>query len=804
MNSPYHHLTLARERASLDGETLALPTPLEVEAFAADWAVLWIAANRPDLPQEVLEAASKCASSEQWLRDLGRRLYQVIPPSLAEKLADGRPIALSFEETPPDPEAALTLSIAGYGLSIPALSLSNLPWELLCDGRDYLARTRGLVRAVEAAGTLPSLPPPGDALRVLVAMASPIWNPDLPPDHAAQPAIVDLDREAQTFRALQGLEVPISLRLHLHVTREELRDELCAGCDVFHFLGHGNINVLALEDRYGREDVLPADRLREYLLNSGVRLGLLQSCLTAAEVAGVPSVARMLLEAGIPLVLAMGQSISVSAAQTFFRDFYRELAEGGDITKAACKARLAVADAADREKAQPWEWATPILFARREALEKGVEWKPRGEGRLVVDERPRFAPPDPSLRRNPFFVGRRKERVEVAGHLDPEQPTDRPVTVLHGERGIGKTALAEEVLFRWGWWFEETLWLQGRSELVPRGLEAHLEDYRSTALVGDIGTLLQKWASTLGIALKGDEPPKALVEPILGALAAEGRKRLVVLDNMDAFIGEEALLDLLRRLPANCRALVTCPIFPEGLNANRVEVWGLFPAEAVSLVGHQVEGAVPPEVAEELYRRIGGHPMALRLVAGWVRTGKRTWEEALEEVRKAKGDLFDYIFTRSLELAGERGRRLFRLLALFAPDASREAWRAAVEMETVPFGDAVALLLGLSLVEDRGEVEGVPYYGLSPLARAVAEREAAPQEWEEGRGRMAAYYREWLEEKAPKASGPILEKEAGNLRLALEHLERKEGRETIKGLLGRLLQGVERAFEEGKAQWEKV
>ncbi len=530
---------------------------------------------------------------------------------------------------------------------------------------------------------------------------------------------------------------------------------------------------------------------------------MLQSCLTAADGPTVPSVARSLLDAGIPVVLAMGQSVSVPAAKAFFRAFYTELARGREVVEATRRARLAVADDPVSQHF-PWEWATPILMVRRDAPEEAGIWRfPEDTSRepVSVDERPRFSPPDPGLRRNPFFVGRRKERVDIARSLDPDRPTDRPVVVLHGERGIGKTALAVEAIFRWGHWFDDPLWLQGRSEPVPRELAAHLADYRSTALIGDIGALMARLADMLRVPRRGDEPPAALVEPILAALA-DGRKHLLVLDNMDAFIGEEVLLDLLRRLPAHCRALLTCPTFPEGLDAQKVGVRGLAFPEALALMVNRAEGEVPPGWAEKVYRRAGGHPMTLRLVVGWVKSGKRDWDGALKELEGAQGDLFEYVFSRSLAMAGDEGRRLFRLLALFDPDGSRAAWQAVAEAGAETFGDTVALLVGLSLVEDI-RVDGVAFYGLSPLARAVAEREMTDAERAEGPRRFSRYYRRWLEEKSPQAPGTILEKEAGNIRRALEVLYREEP-EHIRALLDDLLRGLERAFTDGQNRWAAI
>ncbi len=265
-----HHLTIAPQAVVLDGREYPLDPPLEAREFAPEWTLLWLAANsHPPVP------LARETVTEEWLKDWGRRLFaRVIPAEAAQSLsADLLPIAVAFKEPPPVPDAFLEVEIAGSPIRIPALSLADLPWELLHDGRDWLARTRGLLRVVDASGSLPRFSPPEKRLRVLVGMASPILDELVPSDSPTQPHILDLEEQAGPFRALQGEQAPIHLRLHLHITRDTLRDELSRGCDVFHFLGHGNVGSLALEDRYGCLDGVTGEWLRERLSGNPIRLG---------------------------------------------------------------------------------------------------------------------------------------------------------------------------------------------------------------------------------------------------------------------------------------------------------------------------------------------------------------------------------------------------------------------------------------------------------------------------------------------------------------------------------------------------
>ena len=783
-------LTIRPEMVSLDGAACQPDPPLSHDEFTQELALLRLAANGPQSPEQWKDSQiARQKVNEQFLRAFGRKLF--------DRLFTGAVRKLYFETAGP------------LALVCQEPTLAELPWELLHDGNGWVARDRGILRLAQIKAPVASgETPPDSRLRILVAMASPLLNLNkkLEPDDLSQPAIINLEQEAEVFRELRGKDFPADFVLRLHVTSEDLSRELGNKYHVLHFLGHGNVGVLALEDRYGVEAPVDTEWLREKVLRTGLSLAVFQSCLTAADAPRMPGVARTLLEAGLPRVLAMQFSISVDGARAFFARFYSELARGTDLLEALRRARHSLADAYSLGKAWPWEWATPVLFLRADVLGKPYpELTPAGEekGKVTVKEEPQpFKPPDPSLQRDPLFTGRRKELVEVAENIDPEVPRKYPVTVIHGERGIGKTALAVEALFRWGWWFDDVQWLRGRAEPVPEEIARFLHDYRAKELVADVGDFLRRWAERLKIPLRGDETPQALVQPIIAALAADGKKRLVVLDNMDLFIQDEAVKDILRSLPANCRALITCPDVPEGLEVNEVDVVGMAFYDALSLMidyAKHVKITLDFDAAEGILQLTSGHPMAMRMVIGWVSSGKRSWQEALEELREAEGPIFDYVFSRTLEMAGEDGRRLFRILALFDPLASREAWKAVSGMETAAFGDAVELLVRLSLVEDRW-VNSQPYYTLQPLARAVAwQNLAADLDKEKYFERLAEFYKGWVKSKPAPA---LLELEASNLGTALEWLERHR-REDVSAINEAILKRVEEAYKEGVERWER-
>jgi tetratricopeptide (TPR) repeat protein len=730
----YHVLTIAHDQVSLDEVGAALEPPLQAEEFAPELALLRLAANGPESDEQWRDyLAALKRVGEGFLATFGQRLFdRVFVGAVGERYrTTAGHLVLAFDEdTKAEP------------------SLGNLPWELLYDGTGWVARDRGILRMAQVdvlAGSGEA--PPGDRLRVLVAMASPLLNEALEPDDPRQPYVVDLEREAEVFRALDGASFPADFVLRLHVTRQDLSWELGGDYHVLHFLGHGNVGRLALEDRHGVEDVVRTAWLRERVLRTGLGLAVLQSCLTAADAPLVPGVARTLLEAGLPRVLAMQHSISVAGARAFFARFYAELARV-DLLEALRRARHALADDYDvyhsrksvfEQQVRPWEWATPVLWIRREALGASEAWpvlSGQSKDPVTVEERPRRPSLNPMMQREERFVGRRAELVAVARGMDPKADGGSRVVLLHGEGGMGKTAIAIEAAHRWAGWFKQVVWVSGRGKRAPEEVEPHLAAYARERLAADEGAFLADLAEEL-------ELPRGTPVPDILRTLADGKQRLLVLDNLDPFARSAAMLDLLSHLPRGCRALVTSRVRPN-VDAWEVPVRALPFIDAARLVGAYAEQRglpLKPEQRIQLHHITGGHPQTLRLVVAQVTSGAKTWDRALADLRRAEGPVFDYVFADSLnlaeELAGEAGPRLFRLLAAFVPWAARDALRATGVFDEATLGQALKALLDLALVE------GYPgdRFGLQELALAKAGRllHAAFPEDREGLLRAVAW-----------------------------------------------------------------
>jgi CHAT domain-containing protein len=257
-------------------------------------------------------------------------------------------------------------------LRLNAPELTAVPWELMYDGRvaEFVALSRQtpILRYVE----LP-LPDPDlsvtTPLRILGMLASPA---DLPP--------LEVDKEkAHLEEAVRRLQDGMRLELSWlgGQTWRDLQAALQNGpWHIFHFIGHaagddpGGQGALLLADEYGDSFPLSAAQLGRLLADQPtLRLALLNACggAQARQASHFASIASLLVQRGVPAVVAMQFAISDSAAIEFTTSFYAALTADLPVDAAVSEARKAISLALPDAP----EWATPVLFTR---APDGVIW----------------------------------------------------------------------------------------------------------------------------------------------------------------------------------------------------------------------------------------------------------------------------------------------------------------------------------------------------------------------------------------------------------------------------------------------
>ncbi len=250
-------------------------------------------------------------------------------------------------------------------LRIQEPKLASLPWEFMYEPRQVeymgLMRNISIVRYLEIPQPVEPLAvePP---LRILGMAASPT---DLHP--------LDLAREKQRVEeAIKSLQANglVELTWLQGQTWRDLQEAMQTGVwHIFYFIGHGGFDsnidegLIALADEEGKTQRFRATHLGRMLADHrSLRLVILNSCEGAkgSEHNIFSGTASILVQRGIPAVLAMQYEITDRAAIEFSRSFYKALANGLPVDAAVTEARKAVSFAIENTI----EWGTPVLYMR--------------------------------------------------------------------------------------------------------------------------------------------------------------------------------------------------------------------------------------------------------------------------------------------------------------------------------------------------------------------------------------------------------------------------------------------------------
>src|SRR4051812_1739219 len=271
-----------------------------------------------------------------------------------------------------------------------------------------------------------------------------------------------------------------------------------------------------------------------------------------------------------------------------------------------------------------------------------------------------------------MFVGRERERARIDRLLEEARAGRSGALLLHGEAGIGKTALMRwaigratglRVLRARGIETESDIPFAGLAELVTPLLDRldAVPEVQARALRG---------ALALGPATPHDRftVPAGLLS--LLAVAAEEEPVLVAIDDAQ-WLDEpslEAFLFAGRRLGAEGVAMLgalrdgTAMAALEVPWLERLRIGPLAEAEAHALLaGTQVEGMAPGG-ADRLVRPAAGNPLALLEIPRLLSDGQRAGREPLEEPLRP-GTGVERAFRRALDALADAERRALLLAA---------------------------------------------------------------------------------------------------------------------------------------------
>ena len=199
-----------------------------------------------------------------------------------------------------------------------------------------------------------------------------------------------------------------------------------------------------------QSDPLEAGELANLLLEHQIPITILNACQSGKQVGTEEtSLGSRLMKAGVQMVLAMGYSVTVSAAQLMMRTLYREIFEGHDLPSAIRRARLELSNQKGRkvyfnQVVDLEDWILPVVYENQHLSLKPREFTTQENKDYYEKQTQNYEPPKTAY----GFVGRDLDVLEIEKRL----LLKRNVLLIKGMAGSGKTSLLHHL----GSWWQTT------------------------------------------------------------------------------------------------------------------------------------------------------------------------------------------------------------------------------------------------------------------------------------------------------------------------------------------------------------
>ena len=687
-----------------------------------DWARLTAVEFRAQLER-------MSASNQALLREIGNTLFDALFSGQVCELFLG----VYRQRIEPVEGAALRLRL---DFDETAPEIATLPWELLAWNDTYLAtQVKTLVTRQLLSLNYGSM----KSLAVLGGLKALIVIP-----HGSGLAT---DEEERTITlALENARLPYDL-LTGRVSIQRLDDALSASSyHILHFIGHGcferdidttsrgllrfNAAVAPADAQYDEEWVDEVQMQSLLGNHATIKLVVLNACKGAAVEGrrsghGFIGMAPAILRAGVPAVVAMQDVVRDDAALQFAETFYRRLTVGtwaGQVDAAATLAR----NACHLKFPNDAGFSSPVLYLRSadgRIFNVGDSPSDIGTPAIQAVYNASALPDLPTELRTQTLANRRNELVDLLRHVRAHR-----ATLVTGIGGIGKTTLVRALL-----------------EMAPAELPPSLWLDFCTEPDATLDSLLAKFAAYLNwpalLAYRTDQrlPGQDDLLRLTGRLF-QLPPLWLVFDNLESLLdddghfrdaGVENFFQTLLTRQHSASLIATSRVPPKfrdsralgaGLDKSSLELAGLGVPEGVSLLQESglqedARGMLTRVVAD-----LGGHPLALRLLA----SEAQTW--GLTELLADAGLWHGSIASFARRLFGRLRPAEQAFLTLFF--VYRRPQPVAF-LVTLAGGPQVGLPVVRSLVDRsllNGHVAGVTrFYRLHPLAKELLEVEVYPE-----------------------------------------------------------------------------
>jgi tetratricopeptide (TPR) repeat protein len=653
-----------------------------------------------------------------------------------------------------------------------AAALARVPWEMAraAANQPTLGERNLLVHVVHdmsAPATQPLALDKDECLRVLFVFAEARGSRPLAARRERRELLRLFEKEIYPQRRI------VADFLTHGVTRARLQARIQenGGYHIVHWSGHGHLNRLELAKPGGAQDFLSGEALLDLFTDAGgfiPRLFFLSACHSgdilrvqdwndflavaqgkepgtkhalASETKDIPlderpgytGTAHALIQGGVSSVVAMRYAVGDDYARELGIEFYRALlahAQPKTAAAALTMARQSLLDPhrPDRVRYDVCDHATPVLYG---AEQPGLTLQ-RGRSPGLDTRNPRLHQiAELTMVGHEHFVGRTWELAGLgADFIGSSSGAEvKPVALITGLGGMGKTALTAEALALWESRFEWVLLYQAKPHAL--GFDATLRDSH-TKLYAELGRyhahVQERPADAIYRAadpeFTGPERLERLTRNLVRALRDE--PILLVLDNFETNLKpqdeprttdeplwacqdpawDRCLTQLAAELVGTpSRVLITCrwPLAAlEGTACQRV-LLGLLPAGEAALylrehagLSHMIFGGDAAEraLAMRLLHASRFHPLLMDRLAR-LATGGPALRPQLLQALEALETSHDYTQLPALfatdpgdaqELAYLKdalATSLEQLIHYASPDARRLLWMIAVANDPV-------------------------------------------------------------------------------------------------------------------------
>lgn len=331
------------------------------------------------------------------------------------------------------------------------------------------------------------------------------------------------------------------------------------------------------------------------------------------------------------------------------------------------------------------------------------------------------------------FVGRFEQMDELMGAL--RDPKRKPMVAVIGLGGIGKTALAREVVERCGQeeLFDYIVWTSSKTEhfIGERIIATEVSGYSFDELLSDIG----RQCDRVDIAQMPPDQKQAAVKYLLAK-----KRVLIVMDNLETVPENEKLVASVFQILGQSKLLITSRHHVKHERVFTLDLGGFPEDEGVTFLREESKERGIDAVAQttrphlvEIHEVTGGAPLAMKLVIGQM--SRQPMEAVLDILKQASFKSQDYPFYRfvyqqSWEILDMNARMALVDMSVFPPitGGAVDDVQAVSQVEDPnAFWSAMDQLVTLSLVDKTGAA-GLERFALHPLTQYFI-RSDITKEW---------------------------------------------------------------------------